>query len=54
MSYCKKEICSKDIVDMSDDDLGFTLDRCERSCNKYYRCDTVALIQDRLQELREE
>lgn len=54
MSYCNKKIKSNKIDDMSDDDLGFTLASCEQDCNKYYQCDTVALMQDKLKELTED
>lgn len=54
MSYCAKHIKANDIDNMSDDDLEFTLASCEQNCNKYYQCDTVALMQDKLKELTED
>ncbi len=48
MSYCPKEIKIVNIENMSIDDLEFTLASCEQSCDRYYQCDTVAYLQDRL------
>lgn len=55
MSYCNKEIKAENILnDMSEDDLNFTLASCEMTCDKYYQCDTVCLMNDRLKELQGE
>lgn len=49
MSYCKKGIDAHNILNnMSTDDLEFTLASCEQNCDKYYQCDTVALMNDEL------
>ena len=51
MSYCIKEITANNILNnMSEDDLNFTLASCEMTCDRYYQCDTVCLMQDRLKK----
>ncbi len=50
MSYCDN-ICVYDINKMNDFILDCVLSQCEKSCIKYFQCDTVALMQDRLKEL---
>lgn len=55
MSYCNKRIEAKNILsNISEDDLNYTLASCEQTCDNYYQCDTVALMQDRLKELQGE
>lgn len=49
MAYCNKQITATNILNnMSIDDLEFTLASCEQNCDRYYQCDTVALMQDEL------
>lgn len=51
MSYCPKQIKICDIDNYMDKgDLEFTLASCEQSCDRYYGCDTVAYMLDRLKE----
>ena len=40
-----------DIDKMNDFILDCILSQCEKSCIKYFQCDTIALMQDRLKEL---
>lgn len=57
MSYCHKGFLAwaYDIDHyMSEDDIEFTLDSCEQNCDRYYGCDTVAYMEDKLKELRNE
>lgn len=55
MSYCKKEIEAADVIKtLSIDDLEFDLASCEQSCDRYYQCDTVALMLDELKKREEE
>lgn len=55
MNYCPKEVTANDVLNnMSDDDIEFTLASCEMTCDRYYRCDTACLMQDRLKELQDE
>lgn len=54
MSYCDKGITVNDILNnMSENDLTCILTSCEITCNKYYRCDTACLMQDKLKEIQE-
>ncbi len=45
MSYCKK-IDIKDINEVTKTNMNKILDKCERSCNRYYQCDTAAFMLD--------
>ena len=49
MIYCNK-ITSENVYKMSELELNHTLDGCELYCDKYYQCQTVALMNDRLKE----
>lgn len=50
MSYCDN-IGACDVENMDDFILDCVLSQCEQSCIKYFQCDTVALMQDKLKEL---
>lgn len=52
MSCCPKQIKVND--DLSADDIEFNLASCEQSCERYYGCDTVAAMDDRLKVLKGE
>ena len=49
MTYCNK-ITSNEVYQMHESKLNNTLDNCELYCPKYYQCQTVALMNDRLKE----
>lgn len=51
MKNCR--IDSNLINKMNEKDLLFTLSNCEANCPKYYYCDYVALMDDKLKELEE-
>ena len=46
MGYCDK-ITSEMVYKMTETELNKTLDNCE-NCDRYYQCDTVALMNDEL------
>ena len=52
MSYnCEKEMTTEKILsEFGKDDLDFTLASCEQTCDKYYQCDYVSLMNDLLKE----
>lgn len=52
MSYtCPKEMTAEKILaEFGEDDLDFTLASCEQTCDRYYQCDYVALMEDLLKE----
>ncbi len=54
MSYCKKGIDAIHIAQISQNEIEFTLASCEQSCDRYYQCDTVALMLDELKKREEE
>lgn len=54
MSICDKGLNACSILKMTDKELNFILDRCEKSCEKYHQCDTALLIQDELKLKRNE
>lgn len=52
MSYCNNEIKALNILNNMDKNIiETTLSNCEKTCNRYYQCDTVALMEDRIKEL---
>jgi hypothetical protein len=51
MSYCNKGIKCSDIDNVLDYKLiSSTLDVCENYCDRYFLCDTVAYMNDKLKE----
>lgn len=52
MSYtCDKEMTAEKILaEFGEDDLDFTLASCEQTCDRYYQCDYVSLMNDLLKE----
>lgn len=54
MGVCDKGLNAYIILKMTDKKLNSTLDKCEKSCEKYLTCDTALLIQDELKLKRNE
>lgn len=50
MNYCN-DINANAIDAMNDVVLDCMLSQCEKLCDRYFQCDTVALMQDKLKEL---
>ncbi len=50
MSYCTKEIKCGTIDILPNRLIEITLDNCEANCDRYFQCDTVAYMNDKLKE----
>lgn len=50
MSYCNKIDCS-DLENMKPYQFENRLDYCVEHCDKYFTCDTVAYMDDKLKEM---
>lgn len=48
---CECFIKSAEIYSASREELNSMLDKCEQNCPKYYRCDLVAEMNDKLKEM---
>lgn len=51
MSYCSK-ISSNDVYKMKEQKLESLLEQCEKTCERYHKCDTIALMEDELKVMR--
>lgn len=49
MSYCKDLDCA-DIDKIKPYQVMFLVDYCEQYCDRYFQCDTVAYMNDKLKE----